>query len=85
MVISLWAIHALIVLPSEVTKESEEREDDDHEVEDGGCEHSRDDSVVFSAEIEFRGDGAVDWDKSKPDDHGARDGKESVLCPDIGD
>lgn len=85
MVIGLRAVHALIILPSEVAKESEEREENDHEVKDGGGEQSRNDGVVFGAEIEFRGDGAVDGDKCEPDDHGARDGEEGVLCPDIGD
>ena len=85
MMIGLWAIHALVVLPSEVTEQRKERKEDDHEVENRGGEHSRDNSVVLGAEIEFRGDSAVDWNKCEPDDHGARDGEEGVFCPDIGD
>lgn len=63
MVVGLRAVHALVVLPAKVSQEADDREEDGHEVEDGGGEEARDDGEVFGAEVKFGGDGAVDGDE----------------------
>ena len=85
VVICLRAVHTLVVLPGEVAEESEEREEDGHDVEDRGSKHAGDDSVVFRRKADFRRHGTVDGDEGEPDDHRAGDGEEGVFGPDIRD
>ena len=85
MVIGLRAVHALVILPREVAKESKEREEDGHDIEDRGSKHARDDGVVFGRKADFRRHGTVDGDKGEPDDHRAGDGEEGIFGPDIRD
>ena len=85
VVIGLRAVHTFVVLPGEVPKESEEREEDGHDIEDRGSKHTRDDGVVFSRKADLRCHGTVDGDEGEPDDHRAGDGEEGVFGPDIRD
>lgn len=85
MVIGLGAVHALVVLPGEVAKEGEEREEDGHDVEDRGSKHAWDDGVVFGRKADFRRHRTVDRDEGEPDDHRAGDGEEGIFGPDIRD
>lgn len=85
VVVMLRVVHALGVLPGEITHETDAGEDDGHQVEDGGFEEDGDGAVVFVGESDGGGGVTVGREEDQPKEHGAGNGDEGVFGPEVGD
>ena len=82
--VGLRAVHALGVLPSDVAREAQRRDDKRHQVEDGRGEEARHYARILGREVEQGTDGGVDGDEDQPKGHAAWDGDKGPLRPDVG-
>jgi len=83
----LREVHALGVLPSEVAEKADRGEDNNQKPENWRREESWDEAFVFSGETGANVGGRVrvGREEGHPDNHRARDGKDGVFGPDVGD
>lgn len=85
VVVRLRVVHALSVLPREITNQAHRRERDDCKPvswaghDDGQCVD------VFGAEVQLWRDKGVYGQEDEPNGHTAGDSDDSILGPDVGD
>ena len=84
MVVRLGLVHALEVLPRNISHQTQAGHDDGHEVELRQRKDHRDDVLVFSGEANQGRQLAVGGDEDQPEEKTADDGEEGPFRPDVG-
>ena len=85
MVVALREVHALGILPSKVSDQTERRQHDDHCPEPWIGEQTLNDANVFVRDVDHWCHCRIDGHKDEPQKEGSWDGKNGVLGPDVGD
>lgn len=85
MVICLRPVHALDILPHDVPRQTQNRQNQHLQPKDGRREQPRDQAVVLLRDTDHGGDGSVGRNEGEKQGHGARDGEHVVLGPVVGD
>ena len=81
----LWSVHALKVLPGDVSQKAQDGNYEELQVEDRSGKKLRDDAVVFSREYSLdSSNGAVKRDECEPEGQAARNSQNGPFGPDVG-